>query len=167
MDQEIHHTMLVAAGDFDEASHKILRFFTLTQLIKYQTIIITESASMHAGNPRFWEVATKGMETNRTLLQEMLDELAAAGFGQTRDMVNLERGYLSKVFHTTAHLLDGFFGIDSCFYNLEEDSHWISANYKRLLEAAPKQHWLIHVKAQIDAESSDPLMTLRSPLSAA
>jgi len=165
MDQEIHHAMLVAAENFDEASHKVLRFFTLTQLVKYQSITIVEHESMHAGDPRFWEVATKYMEANRTTLQELLDELATAGYGQTRDMINLERGYLSKVLHTAVHLLDGFFGIDTGFYNLEEDSHWISGNMRRIIEGAPRQYWLLQVNASLGGATADPLRTLRSPLS--
>jgi len=40
-------------------------------------------------------------------------------------------------------MLDGFIGIDSVFYNLAEDSHWLSAPLRKTIEQHPEHYWLV------------------------
>jgi hypothetical protein len=43
--------------------------------------------------------------------------------------------------------LDGFFGIDTYFFNLEEESHWVSVELQKSMEAAPSAYWLLTIEA--------------------
>jgi len=78
------------------------------------------------------------------------------------DIQQMGQGYQSKIFHTIAHLLDGFFGIDTLLYNLEDDSHWLSAERRRQIEAAPHTCWLMKVVAESRGTKPDRLHLLRS-----
>ncbi len=49
----------------------------------------------------------------------------------------MPQGYKSKMLHVITHFLDGFFGIDTFFYNLEEDSHWVSEELQKKIAEAP------------------------------
>ena len=52
--------------------------------------------------------------------------------------------------HVITHLLDGFFGIDSYFYNLVEDSHWVSEELRATIKTSPSRYWLIAVEADFE-----------------
>jgi hypothetical protein len=58
----------------------------------------------------------------------------------------LQQGYVTKVLHTLTHLLDGFIGIDSVFYNLVEDSHWASEGLLKALQDTAGEYWLVPVR---------------------
>ncbi|MCD6549031.1 MAG: hypothetical protein J7K10_06135 [Thermodesulfobacterium sp.] len=75
---------------------------------------------------RFWEILEYGIEKNKEALLNFLKELKREGFSKIEDILEISQGYLSKVFHIIVHLVDGFFSIDSTFYNLIEDSHSLS-----------------------------------------
>src|SRR4030043_54062 len=66
-----------------------------------------------------------------------------------KDLQELPQGYKSKILHVITHLLDGFFGIDTYFYNLEEDSHWVSEELKEKIKTNPPIFWLLSLEAQI------------------
>jgi hypothetical protein len=100
---------------------------------------------------------------NRQVLQKLIGELQAAGINDFNDLSAMPQGFQSKIFHTMAHLLDGFFGIDSRFYNLQEDSHWLSASLRRQIEAGPpEEFWLITVVATLEAKEHHAIAGLRS-----
>ena len=96
------------------------------------------------------------------IVHNFLDSLKDEGFSTLEDLHGLEQGYASKIFHTIAHLLDGFIGIDSHFYNLEEDSHGISPDLEQKILAAPDNYWILRVKGRIASANEDPLHALRT-----
>jgi hypothetical protein len=59
------------------------------------------------------------------------------------DLLALKPGYPSKVLHILTHMLDGFIGIDSAFYNLVEDSHWLSEPLRTTILRNPEGYWLV------------------------
>jgi hypothetical protein len=63
------------------------------------------------------------------------------------DLESLPQGYQSKTLHTLTHLLDGFFGIDSHFYNLIEGSHGVSAGLRGKIDSSPGGYMLLAVRA--------------------
>ena len=56
------------------------------------------------------------------------------------------QGYESKVLHIITHLVDGFFGADTVFYNLEEDSHWLSDKLTDKIKEQPEKFWLLKIE---------------------
>ena len=61
-----------------------------------------------------------------------------------------------------AHLLDGFFGIDSQFYNLPEDSHWLGESLRKQIETGPAEFWLVRVAATLESKEHQAIAGLRS-----
>ena len=95
------------------------------------------------------------MNFRETLVVGFINELTGCGVNRLDDIKNLEQGYKSKTLHTIAHLLDGFFGIDSCFFNLIEDSHWLSAALKDKIMENPGQYWLVEAHPVFEASQPD------------
>ena len=77
------------------------------------------------------------------------------------DLNDMGQGYKSKILHTLTHFLDGFFGIDTCFYNLEEDSHWLSDGLAAEIKKYPKKFWLLRAKCSSKSGTTDFLERLR------
>lgn len=159
----VSHTILVSAPDLDEACHRVKRFFSLTLLVRYEPVVIDREACCRADDPLFMPVLEAGLTANRTFLAEQLAELKAAGFNSLDALLEMERGYASKVLHTATHILDGFIGIDSVFYNLEEDSHWLSSELRQRLNSAPEGYWLVRAECRLAGPAGDPFGSLRSP----
>lgn len=155
------HDLLVAGPDFETCRQKVERFFVRTELIRYDEIRV-EEAAVNGGDPAFWERLAAGEAANRQIIDGLFAELAAEGFRTAADFQHMGQGYLSKVFHTIAHLLDGFIGIDSRFYNLEEDSHRLSRGLRQKILATPAEYWLLTVIGASQADDADPLDRLRS-----
>jgi hypothetical protein len=76
----------------------------------------------------------------------MLAHLKEEGVTSLDQLPELEQGYVTKILHTLTHLLDGFIGIDSVFYNLVEDSHRVSAGLSDAIRANPADYWLVPVR---------------------
>ena len=93
---------------------------------------------------------------------EFLENLKEEGFESLEDIRSLEKGYLSKILHTIAHLQDGFIGIDSRFYNLEEDSHGVSRHLQQKIAATPHNYWILRVTGRIASAGEDPFDALRT-----
>ena len=145
MDLQASHEILVIGVDLETCRQKTLRFFAKNILVRYDSITIVEAESVNGEHPRFWERVEAGEAANRMTLANMLADLKAEGFQQLDDIMQLRQGYQSKIFHTIAHLLDGFFGIDSALYNLEDDSHWLSSVRRQQIQAALHTCWLLKV----------------------
>ncbi len=71
------------------------------------------------------------------------------GVSLLNDLENMPQGYRTKMLHVITHLLDGFFGIDSYFYNLEEDSHQVSEELKKKMAGELTDYWLLPVEGRI------------------
>ena len=137
------HILLASGSSYDECETQILGFFKKTSLVQYDKISIDEAGVIRGDNRLFPEQLEDSLEQNRAVLSKFIAELEATGFQSARDLPTVDQGYPSKVFHIIAHFLDGFIGIDTVFYNLIEDSHWISAETKKMVAADPAQYWLV------------------------
>ena len=159
---EISHDILIAGSDFESCRHRVERFFDRTMLIRYDEVQVIESESICAVEKDFGARLQEGLAANRQVLEEFLENLKKEGFTALDDITDLEKGYLSKILHLIAHLQDGFIGIDSRFYNLEEDSHWVSKNLQKEIDAIPESYWVVRLMGKIASTSQDPLDALRT-----
>jgi len=159
---EISHDILLAGSDFESCRKRVKRFFDRTMLIRYDEVLASENESISGSEKEFWTRLQESLAANHQVIGELLENLEAEGFTILEDLQGLEKGYVSKIFHTIAHLLDGFIGIDSRFYNLEEDSHGISRDLQQKILAAPQNYWILRVKGRIGSASEDPLDALRT-----
>jgi len=139
------HNVLVGGDSFAHCSDQVRRFFDLTTLIIYDCIEITEDKSFSGLDADFFSQIERAEDKNRQRVQRLIDELDSAGLHKTRDFINIDQGYLSKTFHILSHFLDGFIGIDSHFYNLLDDSHWLPAETRELIITNPSRYWLLHL----------------------
>lgn len=141
------HWLLCAGDNFATARNSVLTFFSKSILLFYDDVTAVEHASCSAEDERFWKELEDGIAENRLVLRGFLDDLQAEGCRQIDDLTALPLGYPSKMLHIIAHLLDGFIGIDSVFYNLLEDSHWLSDGLRGTIRKTPTRYWLIRVEA--------------------
>jgi len=159
---EISHDILVAGPDFAACRQQVNHFFARTLLVRYDDVQVLKDASINGLNENFWPAIDAGLAANKNVLGDFLESLKQEGFASLDDLQSLEKGYLSKTLHTIAHLLDGFIGIDSRFYNLEEDSHTVSRQMQQKIAAAPGHYWIVRVKGRIVSSGEDPLDALRT-----
>ena len=162
MEMEIPLDFLVAGEDFASCRHRVERFFERTMLVRFDQVQIDEEGSVGAADQAFWQQLDEGIEENRKTVSELAVKLQQEGYTSLAELQDLEKGYLTKILHTIAHLLDGFIGIDSRFYSLEEDSHAISSELRKRIAAEPQKFWIIRVIGKIGAASQDPLDALRT-----
>lgn len=159
---EISHDILVAGSGFESCQQQVKRFFARTMLIRYDRVLISENESLSGTGKNFRARMEAGLRANQKVLGEFLANLKDEGFVALDDLQSLEKGYLSKILHTIAHLQDGFIGIDSRFYNLVEDSHGVSRNLQQKIAAAPDSYWILRIKGRIASTSEDPFDALRT-----
>jgi hypothetical protein len=89
------------------------------------------------------EAVVRELCVSRQTLYRRLKEEGVTSLDQ---LPHLEQGYVTKVLHTLTHLLDGFIGIDSVFYNLLEDSHQVSGSLAADIQASPTAYWLVPIR---------------------
>jgi len=128
MSLEVTHVFLVEGSDCFTCRQRVERFLARTQLVKYDVIRIEQERCRPAQALEFWPALEAGIAANRRFVQELTEELTVGGYTTLQDFMADQEGFPSKTLHIIAHVLDGFFGIDSGFYNLVEDSHWVSTN---------------------------------------
>ena len=162
MDLEVPIDVLVAGEDFASCHHRVSRFFDRTMLIRFDEVRVDEKESINAADQAFWARLDEGVSANRKVVDELVASLQEEGVATLEDLQKQEQGYLTKILHTIAHLLDGFIGIDSRFYSLEEDSHSVSKALRNSINENPQQYWLLRVMGKIISESQDPLDALRT-----
>jgi len=154
--------MLVDGPDLDTSRRRVERFFARTILVKYDSVQVVAEKSCNGTHGLFWEKLAAGIAENRALAAALLADLKEAGLTDLDALTTLPQGYASKTLHTMAHLLDGFFGVDSRFYNLNDDSHWLSASQRSRIEQDPASSWLLHVEASSQSGDADQVSTLRT-----
>jgi len=154
------HEILVSGPDIETSRRKTRFFFDHNMLVRYDTVHIVEAIT--AEHPEFWPRIERGEAANRKVLADLLAELAQEGYGQLEDIARMGQGYQSKIFHTIAHLLDGFFGIDTYLYNLEDDSHWLFPETRQKIADSPRDYWLLKVAASSKGPTADRLHLLRA-----
>jgi hypothetical protein len=139
------HKMLLSGDSFDHCNDQVHKFFDLTSLVIYDCIEVIESKSFSGLNAAFFDLIVKAENHNRRTMQGLIDELVKANIRKTVDLQDIEQGYLSKTLHILSHFLDGFIGIDSYFYNLLDDSHWLPSATAGIIHENPHHYWLLHV----------------------
>lgn len=162
MKLEVTHTILAMEPDLEKSSGHVLRFLDRTTLVHYDAVRVVADQSCSATDPRFWPWLEQGLADNHRVLTQLLGELRAAGTKEFNDLPAMPQGFQSKIFHTMAHLLDGFFGIDSQFYSLPEDSHWLGESLRKQIEASPEEFWLVTVVATLESPTHHTIAGLRS-----
>jgi glycyl-tRNA synthetase (class II) len=144
-----HHEILVRGSGFEPSKKKVLLFFQKYQLVRYSVITIKKSTSVSATNPKFHGRLEKAIRANRRTLRGLIKELQVEGVMNLDDLNELPQGYKTKMLHVITHFLDGFFGIDTYFYNLVEDSHWVSEETQSKIVKNPSDFWLLSLEARI------------------
>lgn len=138
-----HHLFLATGSTLEQARQQARHFMDTTQLVVYQSTLIPEETILPGTNDRFWDQIEAGIAANRAFCKALLMELQETGLGRAEDLLTLPQGYPSKLLHILTHMLDGFIGIDSVFYNLIEDSHWLSAPLRSTILLKPEHYWLV------------------------
>jgi hypothetical protein len=144
-----HHEILVKGSGFEPCEKKVLLFFQKYQLVRYSVITLQESTSVSASNPEFHDRLEKAIRSNRRILHALIKELQIENIVTLDDLNELPQGYKTKMLHVITHFLDGFFGIDTYFYNLVEDSHWVSEEMQSRIVKNPSDFWLLSLDARI------------------
>lgn len=140
------HVLLIAGPSYESCCQQAKMFFSRTNLVKYDQIDILHQKSVSAEHPDFSSRIDELIAKNKECVAELVNELAGLGITSVAQLKDLRQGYESKVLHLLSHFMDGFIGIDSCFYNLIDDSHWVSASTRALFRPQHNQYWLIHVQ---------------------
>jgi hypothetical protein len=141
------HEFLVQGRDLSACSGKIRSFLDDYQLVRYGRAVIDDSLSLRGDDPRFPARLQEALDENARRVRGFLAELRGEGVERIEQLEELPQGYQSKTLHTVTHLLDGFFGIDSFFYNLVEGSHGVSEALKEKISSAPGDYMLVSVRA--------------------
>ena len=139
------HAVLSEGDDEQSCTQQVLHYFETTSLVCYDKIVVDEVLRA-ASEPGFNAALETEIERNRRTLERFVSELGTTGFETRTDLLSLDQGYHSKVLHIIAHFLDGFIGIDSAFYNLIDDSHWVPEETGRRIAETPDRFSLLFLK---------------------
>ena len=145
---KFHLEILSEGPDFETCTRKVLYFFQTYQLVRYSQVTIVEEDSLPASSPEFWKKLGDAIRENRLILRQLLKELGDEGVATLKDLEELPQGYMSTILHTATHFLDGFFGVDTYFYNLVDDSHWVSEDLTRKIQSSPAHFWLLSIDVE-------------------
>jgi hypothetical protein len=115
-------------------------------LINYSDLIIKDEETINGSDSRFINAIEDGIDKNMQFASSMLCKLKDEHIETLDDLLTMQQGYLTKILHTLTHILDGFIGVDTVFYNLVEDSHQVSNKLQDLFAATPEQYWLVPVR---------------------
>ena len=143
---KISHLFLVEAESPQEGTEQVEHYLKGNQLITYSDLVIRPEEIIGSKEGRFWPMLEKGIAKNMDFALSLVETLKDEGVETLDGLVQMEEGYLTKLLHTLTHLLDGFIGVDSVFYNLVEDSHRISRTLKMSVDTECEKYWLIPVR---------------------
>lgn len=149
------HLLMTTAASSDEARNRVRHFFERNFLVRYDRVDIPDSRIISGDHADFWPMIEQGVKANRVTVSRFLNELRDSGFRSLDDLAGMKQGYESKLLHLATHLLDGFFGIDTAFYNLEEDAHAVSTRLAAAVKDNPGGFWLVTAECDIDS-NRDP-----------
>ncbi|MBB5348806.1 hypothetical protein JWG42_07400 [Desulfoprunum benzoelyticum] len=139
------HRVLAAGDSFAVCSRQVRRFFERTSLVGYDSLEIREDRSLAGDDPGFAETLAAAVAENRQIVHSLAGDLEKTGIRTIAELSHLQQGYPSKVLHILTHFLDGFIGVDSFFYNLIDDSHWLPEATSAAMSRNPGKYWLILV----------------------
>lgn len=140
------HDLLLESSSRETAIQHAHYFFEHNQLVRYDSLVIDSGAIISGNDLEFLNKVKAGIEANREAINRLVKELHREGAADPQNWASLKQGYASKLLHTTIHLLDGFFGIDSALYNLIENSHQVTNSLLTNMQKNPEQYWLVPVK---------------------
>jgi hypothetical protein len=146
------HRVLAAGDSFAACSRQVRRFFDLTSLVVYDCLEIRQDRSLAGDDPGFVGALAAAVAENRKIVAALVVDLEKTGIRTIAQLSSLQQGYPSKVLHILTHFLDGFVGIDSYFYNLIDDSHWLPEATSAAIGKDPGKYRLI----QLDGYSATP-----------
>jgi len=152
------HWLMCEADCFAVAQSRAHAFLASSMLLRYDTVSVVEGLSCSADTDRFWPALEEGIKANMSILRGLVDDLQAEGCRMIAEVPSLAMGYPSKLLHIIAHFVDGFIGIDSVFYNLEEDSHWLSDRLRETIQKSPERYWLVWVEARFPSMAAAALI---------
>ncbi|MBE0582993.1 MAG: hypothetical protein IH612_04445 [Desulfofustis sp.] len=121
----------------------MLQFLARSSLVRYDRVVNARDRDLAASDPAFAAELRRVLARNREILDGFIADLGATGKQGRIELSAIRQGYQSKVLHIIAHFLDGFIGIDSAFYNLVDDSHWLPEATASLLKNEPGKYWLL------------------------
>ncbi|NLX18215.1 MAG: hypothetical protein GXY53_02895 [Desulfobulbus sp.] len=147
MDYPVSHYFLVQSVSKDRAIRHVEHYLSGNQLICYAEFLIRPEEVYNGSHPLFEPTLAQGLAANTDFAWRMLAHLKEEGVTSLEQLPDLQQGYVTKVLHTLTHLLDGFIGIDSAFYNLIEDSHRVSEALTASIRRSPASYWLVSVRA--------------------
>ncbi|MDO9040763.1 MAG: hypothetical protein Q7U64_00285 [Desulfocapsaceae bacterium] len=142
---EPRHLFLAAGNSLMQARQQAAHFLNTTQLVVYQSTTIKDEEIQSGLWKHFWAEMEEGIAANRLFCRNLLKELQETGLVELEDLLAIQPGYPSKLLHILTHMLDGFIGTDSVFYNLVEDSHWLSEPLRTTIQQRPENYWLVPV----------------------
>lgn len=146
------HKVLATGDSFESCSYQVHKFFDLTSLVIYDCIQVIDDNCRCGRDSDFFNCLAEAEQKNRESVSSLLNDLQQTGVKTIEDLSTIELGYPSKVLHVLSHFLDGFIGIDSSFYNLIDDSHWVPETTREDIQDNLDKFWLIH----IDCYSATP-----------
>ncbi|WP_028318147.1 hypothetical protein [Desulfobulbus elongatus] len=146
MEYPVSHYFLVRSQSAELAGRHVERYLSTNQLISYAEFFVRAEEVLRGTDALFWRTLEYGTAANDRFARRMLDHLKEEGVTTLEQLPDLQQGYVTKVLHTLTHLLDGFIGIDSVFYNLIEDSHRVSGDLSTTIHAHPADFWLVPVR---------------------
>lgn len=146
MEYPISHYFLVRSQSSLSAARHVERYLSGNQLISYAEFFVQSDEVLGGDHEKFWDTLELGLAANDVFARRMLEHLKEEGVTTLDQLLGLTQGYATKILHTLTHLLDGFIGIDSVFYNLVEDSHWVSAELSEAIRGHAADYWLVPVR---------------------
>lgn len=146
MEYPISHYFLVRSQSALLAARHVERYLSGNQLISYAEFFVPPEEAIGGEHEKFWDTLGMGLAANDVFARRMLAHLKEEGATTLDQLLNLKQGYATKILHTLTHLLDGFIGIDSVFYNLVEDSHWVSEELAETIRGQIQEFWLVPVR---------------------
>ena len=152
------HKILVAGESYQSCRDQVVDFFDRTQLVRYDRVRINKKESSPGSHHDFSRCVAEAIQNNRHILAGLVKDLENTGVKTTTDLLNLQQGYPSKVLHILTHFLDGFIGIDTIFYNLIDDSHWLPEQTQKAIAEASAGYWLIAVDCSSDTPEKASLI---------
>lgn len=157
------HIFLVTGNSYPNAKEKVEHFLKQNLLVRYTTVLFDDEQGTDNLNEQFPATVKWAEEQNRLTLQGLLHEFVDLGYESLADLSRVPQGYESKLLHTVTHLLDGFFGLDSFFYNLVEDSNWISPSlFEKTGRCKQADYFLVHVQGSFKSlEEADRISKMR------
>lgn len=147
MDNIIYHEFLVTGDNLEICQNKTTHFLRTNKLAMPLKFDFLEKRTIRADEKSFSHRINLGIKENTFVLNGFISELKKEDFNQIEELADIPQGYLSKTVHTIAHLLDGFFGIDAYFFNLIEDSYFISHALLEKINNEPKSYYIVSVEA--------------------